>query len=93
MMPRHYISPSFTTDDFPDGPKTIEDKLKVFEDRVRGWQLNIALQTIKRDRHSVDCSPVGWSLAERDSDAWIVRSIASSASRAPIAMPICPSGT
>lgn len=52
MMPRHYISPRFTTDDFPDGPKTIEDKLKVFEDRVRGWQLGIALQTIERDRHS-----------------------------------------
>ena len=52
MMSRHYISPSFTTDDFPNGPGTIEEKLKVFADRVRGWQLDIARETIKQNGDS-----------------------------------------
>ena len=52
MMSKHYISPSFTTDDFPNGPETLEDKIKVFTDRVRGWQLDIARETIERNGNS-----------------------------------------
>lgn len=52
MMSRHYISPSFTTDDFPNDPLTIEEKLKVFRDRVCGWQLDIARETIEQNGDS-----------------------------------------
>ena len=44
-----YISPKYTDNDFPGGPKTLEDKILVFEDRVFGWQLNIAAELMKHD--------------------------------------------
>lgn len=36
-----FISPQFTNETFGDNP-TIDQKIDVFEDRVFGWQLNIA---------------------------------------------------
>ena len=49
---KQYISKTYTTDDFSDGFTTIEDKLKVFADRVRGWQLEVAAQLIADNPHA-----------------------------------------
>jgi hypothetical protein len=38
--------------DFPNGYSCLEDKIDVFEDRVLGWQLNIAEQLIGKVNHS-----------------------------------------
>ena len=46
----NYISRSIRDTDFPSGP-TIDDKIKVFEDRVLGWQIEIA-QEIRRQMES-----------------------------------------
>lgn len=44
------ISPSYTTDDFPDFPNamTIDQKIDVFADRISGWQLGIAKEIIEK---------------------------------------------
>ena len=46
-----WISPNFKDDDFPSG-MSIEQKIKVFADRVNGWQLNIAQQCADNITHS-----------------------------------------
>jgi len=51
-MPKLYLGPNLTSDDFPAGLQTIDDKLKVFTDRVEGWQLKIARDLIDRDGHA-----------------------------------------
>jgi hypothetical protein len=51
-MAKVYLGPNLTTDDFPNGLQTIDDKLKVFADRVDGWQLKIARDLIERDGHA-----------------------------------------
>ena len=48
----HYISKSYTMENFPHGVTTIEDKLKLFADRVSGWQLEIAAQLIADNPHA-----------------------------------------
>jgi hypothetical protein len=48
----HFISRNFTSDHFPNGPQTIEDKILLFVDRVRGWQLHPAQQCIHNDPHA-----------------------------------------
>lgn len=50
-MPQ-FISPNFTSQQFPGGPETLEEKLLVFSDRVRGWQLAIADQVSVQIPHS-----------------------------------------
>ncbi len=50
-MPQ-FISPNFTAEQFPGGPQTLEEKLLVFTDRVRGWQLAIAEQVSVEIPHS-----------------------------------------
>lgn len=39
----HYVSPRFRKDQLPN-PLLLEDKINIFEDRVLGWQLQIAEQ-------------------------------------------------
>lgn len=39
-------SPHITSDELPNGPQTLDDKIRVFEDRVLGWQLDVAEQTL-----------------------------------------------
>lgn len=48
----NFISRNFTSDHFPNGPQTIEDKILLFVDRVRGWQLYPAQQCIHNDPHA-----------------------------------------
>ena len=50
-MPQ-FISPNFTTDQFPNGPQTLDEKILVFSDRVSGWQLAIADQVAAQIPHS-----------------------------------------
>ncbi len=44
------ISRTFYDDDFPDA--SLNDKITIFEDRVMGWQLEIAEQLADRVKHS-----------------------------------------
>jgi hypothetical protein len=46
------FSKNFTTAHFPNGPQTTDDKVLVFTDRVRGWQLDPALRCIQNDPHA-----------------------------------------
>ena len=46
-----WISPNFQDVDFPSG-MSIDHKIEVFADRVKGWQLDIAQQCIDNIRHS-----------------------------------------
>ncbi len=49
MPVKHFFGPTLTSDDFPKGPQTVDDKIRVFEDQVRGWKLNIAEEAIARN--------------------------------------------
>jgi hypothetical protein len=48
----NFISKTFTTAHFPNGPQTTDEKVLVFTDRVRGWQLDPALRCIRSDPHA-----------------------------------------
>ena len=41
------ISPHYTTDHFPHGPREVDQKILVFLDRVEGWQLGVADYLVK----------------------------------------------
>ncbi|MAS37780.1 MAG: hypothetical protein CL610_27535 [Anaerolineaceae bacterium] len=45
------ISPHYTAEMFPNG-MTLDEKIAIFEDRVRGWQLNQAESLLRNDPHS-----------------------------------------
>ncbi len=51
----HWISPHFRSDFFgeryPDGLDLV-DKIAIFSDVVRGWQLDVADMVLRHDRHS-----------------------------------------
>jgi hypothetical protein len=46
-----YISPHYQQTDFPSG-LSLDQKIEVFADRVRGWQLNIAQKCRETSQHS-----------------------------------------
>jgi len=48
----NFISRNYTTQNFPNGPQTIEDRILLFADRVRGWQIDPALRCIQHDPHA-----------------------------------------
>ena len=50
-MDFYYISPRYTTLDFPDFPQglTFEQKLEIFADREHSWRFEIAAETIRRN--------------------------------------------
>src|SRR3990172_588288 len=48
----NFISRNYTTQHFPNGPQTIDDRILLFTDRVRGWQLDPALRCIQNDPHA-----------------------------------------
>ena len=54
-MEHHWISPHFRSDFFgqryPNG-LSLEDKITIFSDAVRGWQLDVADRVLRNDRHS-----------------------------------------
>lgn len=45
------ISPNYTFDDFPE-QLSLQDKIKIFNDRINGWQIDIAQQCITNIAHS-----------------------------------------
>ena len=47
-----FISRNYTTQHFPNGPQTIDDRILLFTDRVRGWQLDPAIRCIRNDPHA-----------------------------------------
>jgi hypothetical protein len=47
----YWISPHFRDDHFPVGP-SLDDKVAIFADRVRGWQLDIADRLQRDVQHS-----------------------------------------
>jgi len=47
----YWISPHFSDDHFPGGP-SLDDKVAIFADRVRGWQLDIADRLQRDVQHS-----------------------------------------
>lgn len=53
MSPKVWLSPRISTDDFPAGHHvSLDDKIRVFEDRVLGWQLEPAAQLIGSNQHA-----------------------------------------
>ncbi|HUS83137.1 MAG TPA: hypothetical protein VM013_07805 [Dehalococcoidia bacterium] len=54
-MEHHWIGPHFRSDFFgeryPDS-LSLEDKIAIFSDGVRGWQLDVADKVLRQDRHS-----------------------------------------
>ena len=52
MLVKHAYGPTITSDDLPNGPQSIGDKIRVFEDRLRGWKLDIAKEAIERNGHA-----------------------------------------
>ena len=46
------ISPHFTQHDFELPTIRVEDKIAIFADRVRGWQLDIAERLVRQEQHS-----------------------------------------
>ena len=52
MLVKHAYGPTITSDDLPNGPQSIGDKIGIFEDRLRGWKLDIAKEAIERNGHA-----------------------------------------
>ena len=49
MTIKHYFGPTITSEHLPDGPQFVDEKIRVFEDQIRGWKLDIAEEAIKRN--------------------------------------------
>jgi hypothetical protein len=52
MPIKHAFGPTITTDHLPNGPQTVDDKIRVFEDQIRGWKLDIAEEALANNGHA-----------------------------------------